>query len=82
MSIATITLPLGRAFLSVQTVEKENGGLKFLFPNRRKATVFCLGAQVSSRRNNGFFYLPLFGGIVFSGIITQCCIKIIQRLGV
>jgi len=49
----------GGLFLTVQTVEKENGGLKFLFPNRRKAAVFCLGAHLFSYQNNGFFYFPV-----------------------
>jgi len=33
--------------------------LKLLFQNRRVATVFCFGAQILSRRNNGFFIIPL-----------------------
>ena len=40
---------------------QENGGLKLLFQNRRKATVFCFGAWIPSRRNNGFFIIPLGG---------------------
>ena len=32
-----------------------------LFQNRRKATVLCFGAQILSRRNNGFFIIPLGG---------------------
>ena len=30
-----------------------------LFQNRRMATVFCFGARILSRRNNGFFIIPL-----------------------
>ena len=38
------------------------------FPNRRKATVFCLGAHLFSYQNNGFFIFPL-------GSIQSCCLS-------
>lgn len=34
--------------------KNRHGGFDF-YQNRRQATVFCLGAQVLSRCNNGFF---------------------------
>lgn len=42
-----------------QFFKKENGGLKLIFQNRRQATALCFGAQIISRRNNGFFIIPL-----------------------
>lgn len=47
-----------------------------LFQNRRKATVLCFGAWILSRRNNGFFYLPL-GGCDF-GLFIIRIVYIIQ----
>jgi len=46
---------------SVFYFSKENGGLKFVISKPPLGYwVFCFGAQIISRHNNGFFYLPLF----------------------
>jgi len=39
-----------------------------LFQNRRQATIFCLGTQILSRQNNGFFIMPLSGFRVLMGM--------------
>ncbi len=44
----------------------DGGSLQF--PNRRKATVFCLGAHLFSYQNNGFFIFPL-------GSNQSCCLS-------
>ena len=46
---------------AISFFEKKTAAWNLLFQNRRKATVFCFGAWIPSRRNNGFFIIPLGG---------------------
>ena len=40
--------------------------------NRRQATVLCQGAWMTSRRNNGFFFLfPLFGQVLTNQLTIE-----------
>lgn len=52
-----------------QFFQKENGGLKLLFQNRRKATIFCWAHERSAAKQR-FFLFPLDGFETYTNCVN------------